>query len=138
VTCVYAILEPAEGSLVYTNGGHNPPLLARADGRVERLECGGLPLGVFTDTRYESGEVCLEPGDTLVLYTDGVVESMDGSEADFGIDRLLAVVRDSRTLPACDLIEEIARATRAFTGCASHADDFTVMVVRRLGPGPRI
>ena len=131
VTCVYAILELQEGRLGYTNCGHNPPLVARADGSFELLESGGLPLGLFTDSRYEPGEVTLLPGDVVVFYTDGVVETQDASEAEFGLERLRDVVRSSRLLPAHDLIQEIARATRAFSGAASHDDDFTVMVVRR-------
>ena len=133
VTAVYAILEFAEGRLVYTNCGHNPPLVARADGSFELLENGGLPLGLFTDSRYEPGEVTLLPGDVVVFYTDGVVETQNASEAEFGLERLREVVRDSRHLPARELIQEIARATRTFSGAASHDDDFTVMVVRRLG-----
>jgi sigma-B regulation protein RsbU (phosphoserine phosphatase) len=133
VTCVYAILGRKEGRLVYTNCGHNPPLVVREDGDIERLEQGGMPLGLFTDSRYESGETSLAPADLVVFYTDGVVESMDDSEADFGIDRLSAVIQGARHRSALDVIGEVARATQAFTGRSSHADDFTVMVVRRTG-----
>ena len=131
VTCVYALLEPAEGCLRYTNCGHNPPLLVRADGTVERLDTGGFPLGVFSDSRYETGVVMLQPGDSVLFYTDGVVEFRDPAGEEFGIERLSSVLVRSRQLPARQVIDEVLRATRQHGGCEVFADDVTVMLVRR-------
>jgi sigma-B regulation protein RsbU (phosphoserine phosphatase) len=132
VTCVYAVLDPGDGALVYTNCGHNPPLLARAGGRVERLECGGFPLGIFSDSRYETGVVTLAPGDVLMFYTDGVVEGDDAGGHEFGTERLASVLARSRHLGAGDIVDAVVRATREYCGSASFSDDFTVMLVRRL------
>lgn len=132
VTCVYGVLDPGDGRLSYVNCGHNPPLLLRADGGAERLESGGMPLGVFADAHLEPGEAWLRRGDTLVLYTDGVVENADreGEEL-FGIERLLAVLRGSCHLPAKGVIDAVIEATRAFASSQAYPDDFTLMVVRR-------
>jgi sigma-B regulation protein RsbU (phosphoserine phosphatase) len=128
---VYALLEPGEGCLRYTNCGHNPPLLVRANGTVERLDTGGFPLGVFSDSRYETGVVMLQPGDAVLFYTDGVVEFRDPAGEEFGIERLSSVVVRSRQLPARQVIDEVLRATRQHGGCEVFADDVTVMLVRR-------
>ncbi len=132
VTCVYALLEPGEGCLRYTNCGHNPPLLVRASGDVERLELGGFPLGIFSDSRYETGVVMLEPGDVVLFYTDGVVECRDASGDEFGIERLGAVLARSRCLPVREIMDEVLRATRQHGDCDTFADDVTVMLVRKL------
>lgn len=131
VTCVYALLEPREHCLRYTNCGHNPPLLLRADNRIERLDRGGFPLGIFHDSRYETAACDLDPGDLVLFYTDGVVECPDPSEQEFGIERLEQVLVRSRHLPAEEIIDEILRATRAHGQTVSFDDDFTVMIVRR-------
>lgn len=131
VTCVYALLEPADGCLRYTNCGHNPPLLIRASGEIERLECGGFPLGIFMDSRYETGVTTIEPGDVALFYTDGVVESFNAEGQEFGIERLARVLTQARHHPVREIIDEILRATRAFCGAEEFADDFTVMIIRR-------
>jgi sigma-B regulation protein RsbU (phosphoserine phosphatase) len=132
VTCVYGLLDPRDGRLSYVNCGHNPPLLRRADGGIEQLETGGMPLGVFPDAHLEPGEARLMPGDALVFYTDGVVENTDPEEHDFfGIERLLDVLRTSGDRPARGVIDGIIEATRDFTASQAYPDDFTLMVVRR-------
>ena len=78
VTAVCGVLDPASGRLTYVNCGHNPPLLLRASGGAESLQKGGPALGLFATVAFEAGTVDLEPGDRLVLYTDGVVEPTDG------------------------------------------------------------
>ena len=135
VTCVYALLEPAEGYLRYTNCGHNPPLLVRARGPVERLDLGGFPLGIFSDSRYETGVAVLEPGDVTLFYTDGVVECRDAGGEEFGIERLAAVTQRACRLPLREVIDEILRATRAHCGAEAFPDDFTVMLVRKSASG---
>ena len=135
VTCVYALLEPAEGCLRYTNCGHNPPLHARADGSVDRLDLGGFPLGIFSDSRYETGVAMLEPGDVTLFYTDGVVECRDARSEEFGIERLSRVLAGARQRPAREILDEILRATRAHCGAEAFPDDFTLMLARRADSG---
>jgi len=132
VTCVYGILDPPDGRLSYVSCGHNPPLLLRADGGTEQLDRGGLPLGVFADAEFDPGEVQLRRGDTLVFYTDGVVENTNRAGDDFGTGRLLAVVRESHDLPARGVIDQVVEAMRIFTDDQANPDDCTLMVVRRI------
>jgi len=132
VTCVYGVLDTGDGGLRYTNCGHNPPLLARARGGCERLERGGFPLGVFTDSRYETGVVTLEPGDVALFYTDGVVETDDPGGEAFGIERLAGVLEASRGLPVRGIVAAIVEACRGHAGAAAFGDDFTLMLARRL------
>ena len=132
VTAVYGVLDPGRGLLGYSNCGHAPPLLVRADGRFTKLTTGGPPLGLLAGARYLSGEVTLEPGDLLVLFTDGVVEAEGPDGSEFGVDRLAEVVRAVRDLPCARIIEEVARATAEHTGEDSYADDFTILVLKRL------
>jgi sigma-B regulation protein RsbU (phosphoserine phosphatase) len=104
----------------------------RACSGVEKLECGGFPLGVFTDSRYETGLLTLAPGDLVLFYTDGVVEIDNPDGEQFGIDRLATVLETSRSLPVPEVIEAIVRAGRGHGGNGSFGDDFTVMLLRRL------
>jgi serine phosphatase RsbU (regulator of sigma subunit) len=135
VTAVYGVLDPGCGHLAYSNCGHSPPILVRADGRSTRLTTGGPPLGLLAGARYLAGEVTLESGDLLVLFTDGVVETEGPNGEEFGADRLSDVVQAARDQPCAHLIEEVVRATAAFGGSREYADDFTVVALKRLAPG---
>lgn len=130
VTFFTALFEPDSRKLEWVNAGHNPPILLRASGAVEKLEEGGLLLGVMRDAAYRSGTTILYPGDLLVLYTDGVSEAMSPSGEEFGEDRIEALVTAGRNLPLQDLIDRLEAGVRAHTGSGDFADDFTVMFVR--------
>src|SRR5437667_4548742 len=88
VTAFYGILDATNGTLAYANAGHNPPLLVDADGNARFIEQGGLPLGMFRDTRYYEHYLTLEPGQLLVLYTDGATEAFNAQNEEFGPERL--------------------------------------------------
>ncbi len=117
--------------LAYSNAGHNPPCLARADGAVEWLTEGGLLLGAFEDPLAREGRVRLEPGDRLVLYTDGITEAPSPHGEFFGEDRLASVLAG---LPpdasAEELVEAVLHAVRSFLDGGEPADDMTVMALR--------
>jgi serine phosphatase RsbU (regulator of sigma subunit) len=132
VTAFVGFLDGRTGRLEYVNAGHNPPLVARTDGRHERLETGGLIFGILAGSRYECGEARLDPGDRLVLYTDGVTEGANVTGEQWGEERLVELlVADGH--PSCRaLVERIADTVRAFEGDAGPADDVTVLAVRRL------
>ena len=130
ITLVLAALDPASGLLRYVNAGHNPPLLLRADDRVETLETGGFLLGVFEEAVYETGEVTLEPGDMLVLYSDGVTEAMDPAAVEFGEERLTAFLREHRALPPEELVDSLIARVRDYSQ-GKQGDDITVVVLRR-------
>src|SRR6266480_6389693 len=100
VTAFYGILDVTNRTLAYANAGHNPPLLLNADGSARFLEQGSVPLGMFRDTRYYEYYLTIEPGQLLVLYTDGVTEAMNPREEEFGKDRLVNSVKAARNLSA--------------------------------------
>jgi serine phosphatase RsbU (regulator of sigma subunit) len=133
VTAFFGFLDVNSGRFVYVNAGHNPPLLLRADGTLERLCEGGLILGFMPDPPFMRGEITVERGDLLVLYTDGVTEGVDATNEQFGEERLVASVRTARTDSSSDLAHQIVREVRSFEGALGHADDVTVLVVRRSG-----
>lgn len=131
VTAVYGVLDTTRGRFTYTNAGHNPPMVVRFDGRIEELTYGGPALGVFEVANYDEAFVDLQKGDTLVLYTDGVIEAADSDGKEFGIKRLQQTVLAGRDLSAFKTVRAIMDATRAFSGTDSFADDFTLVVLKR-------
>jgi len=117
----------------YINAGHLPPLLfpASQPGAVHRLTSGGPVLGLLGGAGYEQGERALEPGDLLVLYSDGILEAANSADEEFGEERVQAVVRANAHLPADEIRNRILAAVRAFTGDVEAADDQTLLVIRR-------
>jgi sigma-B regulation protein RsbU (phosphoserine phosphatase) len=131
VTAVYGILDPGRGRFAYVNCGHNPPMLLGSRGGRIALDAGGPALGMVAEAAFASGEVALEPGDTLVLYTDGVVDLTDAQDVQYGLERLEGRLRAVAPMPAGDMILAVVDATRAFAGREGYADDFTLVVVKR-------
>jgi sigma-B regulation protein RsbU (phosphoserine phosphatase) len=131
VTAVYGVLDTTTGRFTYTNAGHNPPMLVRMDGSVEELVHGGPALGVFEVANYEEAIVDVQKGDTLVLYTDGVIEAADADNREFGVKRLQQTMVVGRDLSAFKTVRAVLDATRAFSGTDSFTDDFTLVVVKR-------
>lgn len=131
VSMFYAVIEPATGHLIYSNAGHNPPLIARVDGRVDELSGGGIIMGLFSSARYEAFEAQLDPGDVLVLYSDGVTEAMNAAGDTFDEDRLLETLRLNRHKSAAEIVLAITRGVARFVAGAPAADDLTLVVVRR-------
>jgi sigma-B regulation protein RsbU (phosphoserine phosphatase) len=138
VSLFYGEVETS-GSLVYVNGGHCPPLLASPDGRVRELMTCGPVLGPLPEAVYKRGYVTMEPGDVLLVYTDGVTERLDfegqGDEDEvheFGRDRLVALLLDRRGTAAESLVAAVIEAVRAFGRGSPLADDVSVLVIRRL------
>jgi sigma-B regulation protein RsbU (phosphoserine phosphatase) len=126
ITCFYALLDGPHQRLLYTNAGHNPPLLVRRDGAPIRLGEGGALMGVFPDLNYEQGEARLAAGDRLVLFTDGVTEAINPDEEEFGEERLIKLVVDHRDQPAQALQAKILSAVAEFTG-GDFQDDSTLV-----------
>ena len=130
ISFCYCVLDTEVGVLTYSNAGHYPPIIVRADGTVERLEAGGPVLGIFADARYEEGQVNVGSGDRLVLFTDGITEAhAPESDADeFGEDRLVDLARLHRACSAPALQARLNEAVVAFTG-GRFQDDATLMVM---------
>jgi sigma-B regulation protein RsbU (phosphoserine phosphatase) len=131
VTAFYGLLEPRTGALAFTNCGHNPPLLLRAAESRTLLTSGGPALGMWHAATFVPGAASVRPGDTLVLYTDGVIEVMNADGEMFGVERLEDVIRRRRDESSRDLVAAVIAATRAFAGRAGYEDDFTLVIVRR-------
>jgi sigma-B regulation protein RsbU (phosphoserine phosphatase) len=131
VTTFYAMLA-ADGALTYANGGHNPPVLSTADG-PRRLETGGLVLGLFEQAEFEEETLQLAPGDTILVFSDGVTEAENEEGEQFGDERLLATIAASRGASAQALLDRVLEDVRAFCGRALPTDDVTALVVRYEG-----
>jgi serine phosphatase RsbU (regulator of sigma subunit)/pSer/pThr/pTyr-binding forkhead associated (FHA) protein len=132
ITFFMTIVDPATGELVYTNAGHNPPLLVRKNGTVEQLQGGGIILGILGIAKYQDFRIRMDPGDTLVLYSDGVTEAVNPSDVDFGEDRLGELTAALRGRPASEVVAKIQSEVAKFAAGAPQADDITVVVMRRL------
>jgi sigma-B regulation protein RsbU (phosphoserine phosphatase) len=132
VTLFTAELNASTGMLRYINAGHNPPLVGRANGQIEQLSSGGLPLGIMPVAEYDVGEIMLNSGDVLVVYSDGVSEANNLQEEEFGLERLTQVVRSNLKATASGIRDKIESALSAFTGTAPANDDITLVIVKKL------
>ncbi len=134
VTAWLAVLNVQTGVLEYSNGGHNPPLMRRATGEVEWLRNrSGLFLGSFAGVPYRGHELQMQPGDTLVLYTDGVTEAVDEAETYYGDERLFELLSAQADEKPEDLVRIIREDVALFAGAAPQADDITVLALRYEG-----
>ncbi|MDQ4123051.1 MAG: SpoIIE family protein phosphatase [Acidobacteriota bacterium] len=131
VTLFVAELDTRSGTLAFVNAGHNPPLVARADGSVEQLASGGFPLGILPNATYEVGQTHLNSGEALVIYSDGVNETVNRQDEEFGVERLAAVVKDNLHRTASGLRDRIESALSAFADGADAPDDITLVIVKR-------
>jgi serine phosphatase RsbU (regulator of sigma subunit)/pSer/pThr/pTyr-binding forkhead associated (FHA) protein len=131
VTLFVAELDTQNGTLQYINAGHNPPLVARSGGQVEQLQSGGFPLGILPMADFEVGQMNLEAGESLVIYSDGVSEANNLLEEEFGMDRLMQVVSRNLKSSASGMRDKIESALSAFTKTAAPNDDITLVIVKR-------
>jgi len=127
-TFVYMRLDASRGELVYANAGHNPPLVARPDGRVDALRASGTVLGVFADVEYQSGAIDLRPGDRLLLYTDGITEARNADGEEYGEERLSTALARHRHLGAAELHAAVLADVRGFA-TLGFEDDATLVAV---------
>lgn len=131
ITFFYGLVDGEVRRLTYTNAGHNPPILVRYDGTVVRLDEGGALLGVFPDWKYLQGQLDLTSGDRLLLFTDGVSEAQDSEEHQFGEERLIELVKESRHLDAANLLRKVIETVAEFSRGNFH-DDVTLVGVTVL------
>jgi sigma-B regulation protein RsbU (phosphoserine phosphatase) len=131
LTLFYGLLDPETGTLVYSNGGHNPPMLVRSTGEVERLDKGGLPIGMMQGMAYQETTVAFEPGDVLVIYSDGITESINEREEEFEEERLIEVVTSNAGRSAAGIRDRIDEALSRFVGTTPPVDDMTLMIIKR-------
>lgn len=132
VTAFYGVLDASHRTLAYANAGHNPPLLLDASGNIKFIDRGGVPLGMFRDTRYYEYFLTIEPNEVLVLYTDGVTEALSPDGEEFGRQRLAESVKKWRDLNAKDLITAVQEDVNNWTDGRGATDDVTFFVVKAL------
>lgn len=131
-TIFYAVLDVPSRRLIYVNAGHLPALLVRADGRVDLLSEGGIPLGLFDDPRYCEGFDRMETGDVLVLFTDGVTDAAGPDGEPYGLDRLTRIVRDARAYGAAAIRDVVVNDLRAFASDPGSNDDETMVIIKAV------
>jgi len=136
VTLFVAILSPATGDLSYVNAGQNPPLLRRGSGSYERLRAGGMALGMFESASYTTGATMLEPGDVLVMYSDGITEAEDTFDQPFDEAGVQTVVDGQEWASAKELGWALFEAVETHSRERRLLDDLTVLALRRLPPLP--
>jgi len=128
-TAFLAELDTTTRELVYVNAGHNPPLLRRAAGDIDRLQEGGLPLGIQEETHHDSGNTRLNIGDRLVIFTDGVIEAEDEQGDEYGEARLLDLLQTTRAASADEGMMDLMASLNAFVGKARQHDDITCLML---------
>ena len=133
ITFFWGVLETESRQFHYVNAGHNPPMLIRKNGSVEKLEKGGLILGIMKDiAAYQEGECRIEPGDALLMYTDGVSEAMNPENVDFSEEALEKVAVESRNSSAKGIIISIQKALETHTKGSPQSDDITMLVLKSV------
>ncbi len=128
-TAFVAELEPETRQLTYVNAGHNWPVLRHVSGAIERLETGGIPLGITAGARYECGSTTLVAQDLLLIFTDGVVEAENDREEEYGEHRMLGVLSGARG-SAREVVRELMSSVDSFVGLTRQHDDITCLVLR--------
>ena len=129
-TAFLAEYDPARRLFTYINAGHNQPILRRNGGLIERLDVGGLPLGIQADTKYESASVGLAPGDWLVIFTDGLVEAVNASDEEYGEAKLLVLLENAGSTSPQELLNRLMAGLDLFVGNTPQHDDVTCMLLK--------
>jgi phosphoserine phosphatase RsbU/P len=132
-TAFIAEFDPESRRLTYVNAGHNNPILRRQSGSIERLEIGGIPLGIVEAAQYQSGAVTLQTGDWLVGFTDGVVEAENKFQQEYGEARFIAMLHSGVMLTPATLLQSIMIDLDRFVDGAPQHDDVTCMLFRVVG-----
>ena len=131
-TAFLAELEPATGEMTYVNAGHNWPVLRHVSGGIERLEAGGLPLGINASRPYSSAGAVVESGGLLLIFTDGLVEAEDEKEREYGEERMLAVMQTLHAGSAKESLQRVMSSVDGFVGLTRQHDDITCLVLRKM------
>lgn len=129
-TALLAEYDTATRRLEYINAGHNNPMLRRKDGTIERLETGGVPLGIDSASKFEIGSVELAPGDLLLLFTDGMVDAFNHKGEEFGDPRLISSVKSLQGQTAQQSMQFLMQQVDTFVGTTHQFDDITCLVLR--------
>jgi len=129
-TAFLAEYDAARRTFLYINAGHNNPILRRANGSIERLDAGGLPLGILSEAKYESASVTLAPGDWLIIFTDGLVEAENARQDEYGEAQLLSVINSAAASTPAEMLNRMMAAVDLFVGSTPQHDDVTCLLVK--------
>jgi phosphoserine phosphatase RsbU/P len=132
VTAIYGILDTTNRTFVFSNAGHNPPLLIKPDGEYRFVEYGDTPLGMFADARYHQHFIRFEKGQVMVLYTDGITEAANDADEEYGTERFAKRVLECIDLPAKEMIDYIRKGVADFTERKFLDDDGTLFIVKAV------
>jgi sigma-B regulation protein RsbU (phosphoserine phosphatase) len=132
VTFFFGILNLHTHELSYVNAGHCYPLIAKSDGKIDCLETGGTVLGFFKDAKYRHNTYQLEPGDVMLLYTDGVSEMINPAEEEFGVERITEVLCRNRNQTVTYLKDVLVLALEEYRMDQPQPDDTTFILLKRL------
>lgn len=139
LTAYYGILDLEDGRFEYTNAGHHPALLCRAeDGKVEKLDTEGLFIGISENGKYTSGSAVMAPGDKILLFTDGIVEARNDAGEKYGFERLIPFFADHRDMRPKDLVAALLKEIDKFYGVKDPDDDRAALVIEFMQPAPKI
>ncbi|HEX3820887.1 MAG TPA: PP2C family protein-serine/threonine phosphatase, partial [Candidatus Sulfotelmatobacter sp.] len=131
-TAFLAEYDPVRRALDYINAGHNNPILRRADGRIERLDVGGLPFGIMPEAPYQPASVTLAPGDWLIIFTDGLVEAENARQEEYGEARLLAAIEAAQATDPDEMLKRLMAELDLFVGQTPQHDDVTCMLLKSV------
>lgn len=131
VTVFYGMWEPDTGRFVYATGGHNPPVWVKGGDSARTLPGRGAAVGVFPDIEYQEQEITLQPGDSLFLYTDGLIDAINAEKKEFGLHRVIEVVNQTRRESAQTMLQVMDLSVQAHVGAMEAFDDLTMVVIRR-------
>ncbi len=130
-TAFFAELDPATGDVVYINAGHNVPILRKTSGAVERLEAGGIPVGILPESPYQVGTTRLERGEWLVIFTDGIVEAVNGKDEEYGEPELIRLVDGGSGAAPAELLRRLLAELDKYVGNTPQHDDMTCLLLKR-------
>ena len=131
MTGVYGVLDAANHIFTFSNFGHNPPVLFRNGGEVEFLTEGGIVLGVNQLASFEERALMMQPGDIIVMYTDGVTEVFDSDNKEFGSDGLIEIIKANKSRSSVEIGDAIRAAVSAHATTDTVYDDLTFVVLKR-------
>lgn len=130
-TLFYGILDSSNDTFRFSNAGHNPPILMNSDKKVISLTKGGTVLGFMEDFQFEEDSVNLKKGDTIIIYSDGINEAFNIDDEEYGEENLLSIIKDSLSLDAEKIIENVFESVRSHVQDAPQSDDITIVVIKK-------
>lgn len=134
VTCFFGVLDQTNNQFTYLNAGHNPPYLFKSDNTMHELHEGGLILGFMDhDFGYNTGNIVLERGDLIIMFTDGVTESHNEKKEEYGEERLINLIKEVKHLNSFDIAQAISADVKKFAGKSPQFDDITTIVLKCIG-----